>query len=146
MACDQAVWRAISARVDDLVVFHEGWIPDRFGDVAETRFCFVHLDVDLFQPTRDSLGFFYPRMVDGGLIVCDDYGFETCPGARRAVDEFFADRPEPIGVHLPTGWRGFVVIERARCGAADGKLAVAARNPHYRAPPVRAANSSYNAS
>ena len=48
-------------------------------------------------------------MVAGGLIVCDDCGFETCPGARHATDAFFADRPEPI-VHLPTGQR-FVVIE-----------------------------------
>ena len=94
---------------DDLIVFHQGWIPDQFSDVADARFCFVHIDVDLFQPTRDSLDFFYPRMVRGGLIVCDDYGFETCPGARRAMDEFFADRPEPI-VHLPTG-QGFVIIE-----------------------------------
>lgn len=109
MASTRAEVAANLAEFDDLVVFHEGWIPERFGDVANTRFCFVHLDVDLLQPTRHALGFFYPRMVCGGLIVCDDYGFETCPGARRAMDEFFAERPEPI-VHLPTG-QGFVMIE-----------------------------------
>lgn len=109
MACSRAEVAANLAEFDDLIDFHEGWIPDRFGDVAGTRFCFVHIDVDLLQPTRDALGFFYPRMVGGGLIVCDDYGFETCPGARQAMDEFFADRPEPI-VHLPTG-QGFVVVE-----------------------------------
>ncbi len=109
LACNRAEVAANLAAFDDLVIFHEGWIPDRFGDVADTRFCFVHIDVDLAQPTRDAFDFFYPRMVSGGLIVCDDYGFETCPGARRAMDEFFADRPEPI-VHLPTG-QGFVMIE-----------------------------------
>ncbi len=32
----------------------------------------------------------------------DDYGFASCPGARRAVDEFFVDKPErPLG--LQTG-------------------------------------------
>ena len=109
LACKLAEVAANLAEFDDLVVFHEGWIPERFGDVADTRFCFVHIDVDLFQPTCDALRFFYPRMVGGGLIVCDDYGFETCPGARQAMDEFFAERPEPI-VHLPTG-QGFVMIE-----------------------------------
>jgi hypothetical protein len=90
------------------VVFHPGWIPERFTDVAERRFCFLHLDVDLLQPTHDALEFFYPRMVPGGVILCDDYGFETCPGARLAVDGFFASRPEPV-VHLPTG-QGLVIL------------------------------------
>jgi hypothetical protein len=109
LACRQSEVAANLAEFADLVSFHQGWIPQRFGDVADTCFCFVHVDVDLYQPTRDALEFFYPRMVAGGLILCDDYGFETCPGVRHAMDAFFADRPEPI-VHLPTG-QGFVLIE-----------------------------------
>ncbi len=84
------------------VQYHRGWIPDRFPDVADRSFSFVHIDVDLYEPTRDSLAFFYERMSAGGVILSDDYGFESCPGARRAFDEFLADRPEPL-VHLPTG-------------------------------------------
>ena len=84
------------------VAYHRGWIPERFEDVRDRRFCFVHIDVDLYQPTLESLLFFYPRMERGGIIVCDDYGFSTCPGARKACDEFFEDKPEPI-IHLPTG-------------------------------------------
>jgi len=109
LACGQAEVAVNLAEFADLVSFHDGWIPERFSDVAGTRFCFVHIDVDLFQPTRDALEFFYPRMVAGGLILCDDYGFETCPGARHAMDAFFAEQPEPI-VHLPTG-QGLVLIE-----------------------------------
>jgi hypothetical protein len=85
-----------------LIVYHPGWIPDRFTDVSDRSFCFLHVDVDLFEPTRDALAFFGPRMVPGGLIVCDDYGFETCPGARRAMDEHAAAVGQTI-VHLPTG-------------------------------------------
>lgn len=89
------------------VEFYRGWIPSRFAEVADRHFAFVHIDVDLHAPTRDSLEFFYPRTVAGGVIVCDDYGFTSCPGARKAMDDFFADRPEPV-VHLPTG-QGFVI-------------------------------------
>lgn len=89
------------------VQVYKGWIPDRFPEVCDRRFCFVHVDVDLYQPTHDSLEFFYPRMVPGGIILCDDYGFVTCPGAKRAFDEFLADKPEKI-VHVPTG-QGFVI-------------------------------------
>lgn len=84
------------------VAFYPGWIPQRFTEVAQHRFAFAHIDVDLYQPTRDALEFFYGRMTGGGIIVCDDYGFASCPGARKAMDEFFAGRPETI-IHLPTG-------------------------------------------
>lgn len=84
-----------------------GWIPDRFADVADRRFRLVHIDVDLYQPTIDSLRFFYPRMNGGGMIVMDDYGYENCPGAHRAAREFMADKPESI-VHLPTG-QGLII-------------------------------------
>ena len=93
----------------DEIIFHEGWIPTRFGEVADRRFCFVHIDLDLFQPTWDTLTFFYPRMTPGGLMICDDYGFDTCRGARKAVDEFFEGRTE-APVHLPTG-QGVIFVE-----------------------------------
>jgi hypothetical protein len=86
----------------DFVEFLPGWIPTRFQEVAERRFSFVHIDVDLHDPTLQSVEFFYERMNPGGILICDDYGFSTCPGAKQAMDEFFAKRPEPI-VHLPTG-------------------------------------------
>jgi hypothetical protein len=83
------------------------WIPTQFSRVADTHFCFVHIDVDIYQPTRDSIEFFFPRLESGGMLVCDDYGFDSCPGARRAMDEFFAGRRERI-IHLPTG-QGLVI-------------------------------------
>jgi O-methyltransferase len=71
------------------IAFHVGWIPFCFDDAPETRYRFVHLDVDLYDPTLESLEYFLPRMVSGGLIVSDDYSW---PGAQRAIDEFCAER------------------------------------------------------
>jgi O-methyltransferase len=51
---------------------HPGWIPSAFSAVAGRSFSFVHLDVDLYQPTLDSLDFF-PRLADGGAIITDNY-------------------------------------------------------------------------
>lgn len=81
---------------------YKGWIPERFSEVANLKFSFLHIDVDLYQPTWDSLAFFYDKIVPGGVILMDDYGFKTCPGAKSAVDEFFLGRAEQI-VMLPTG-------------------------------------------
>jgi hypothetical protein len=89
------------------VKFHRGWIPERFSEVADRYFCFLHIDVDLYEPTRQTLEFFYPRMSSGGVILCDDYGFAICPGARKAIDDFFADKPECV-IELPTG-QGFIL-------------------------------------
>ena len=93
------------------VEYHKGWIPDRFGDVEDRRFKLVHIDVDLYQPTVDSLAFFYPRMLPGGVLLCDDYGSTLCPGAFRAMNEFFADKPERSVVDLLNG-QGLVVVRR----------------------------------
>ena len=82
--------------------YHKGWIPAAFPAAEQHRFCFVHIDVDLYQPTLDSLKFFYRRMTPGGVIVCDDYGFNSCPGAAKALEEFFADKAETL-FHIPTG-------------------------------------------
>jgi O-methyltransferase len=82
--------------------FYKGWIPERFGEVADRSFALAHIDVDLYQPTLDSLEFFYAHMNAGGLIICDDYGFASCPGATKAFDEFFAGRAECL-IPIPTG-------------------------------------------
>ena len=82
--------------------FHAGWIPDTFAELDPTeRFAFVHVDVDLYEPTRACYEFFYQRLSPGGLIVCDDYGLSSCPGATKAVDEFVADKPEAL-LDIPT--------------------------------------------
>jgi O-methyltransferase len=78
------------------ISIHKGWIPQRFSDVERKNFCFVHIDVDLYQPTLDSIEFFYPRTNKGGLILCDDYGFTSCPGATKAMNEFLQDKIEKV--------------------------------------------------
>lgn len=88
-------------------VYCKGWIPSQFEKVADQKFSFVHIDVDLYQPTLDSIAFFYDRLVAGGIIVCDDYGFLSCPGATAAMEEYFSTCPESI-VHVPTG-QAFIV-------------------------------------
>jgi macrocin-O-methyltransferase TylF-like protien len=111
MAASIEVVRAGLGDLVEWVAFHSGWIPERFPDVADRQFALVHIDLDLYQPTRDAVEFFYARLVDRGILVCDDYGFETCPGARRAMDEFFADKPLEHILHLPTG-QGVVLRRR----------------------------------
>jgi len=105
---EQAVAEAALAPYDRAEL-RVGWIPDSFNGLEGQRFRFVHIDVDLFEPTRDSIAFFYPRLVQGGVVLLDDHGLETCPGARAAALEYFADKGEVV-LDLTTG-QG-VVIKR----------------------------------
>ena len=91
----------------NFVHFYKGWIPDRFKKVDDRKFSFVHIDVDLYEPTKLSLEFFYPKVQTGGIILCDDYGSTLCPGANQAFNEFFMDKSEKV-IHAPTS-QGFII-------------------------------------
>jgi O-methyltransferase len=82
---------------------HAGRFPETVPpDWHQKRFCFVHVDVDIYQSALDCCSFFFPRLTEGGTMVFDDFGFPSCPGIRRALEEYFATDPNRI-LYLPTG-------------------------------------------
>ena len=85
-----------------LCVIRKGFIPQSFAGLESARIALAHVDVDIYRSVKDCLEFIWPRLSRGGFIVCDDYGFPTCPGARAAVDEFFAGKTA-FPLCLPTG-------------------------------------------
>lgn len=64
---------------------------------------FVHVDVDVYLATLFSLKYAAKRLVPGGIIVVDDYGFTTCKGAKQAVSEFLKSSKDFKMFHLLTG-------------------------------------------
>lgn len=83
------------------VEMHVGYIPDTFTGLNLERIAWAHVDLDLYESIRAAIAYLYPRLLPGGFLIFDDYGFPSCPGARRAVDEAFADKPE-VPLCLPT--------------------------------------------
>jgi hypothetical protein len=75
------------------VQVHQGDAAVVVGAWPERRYGLVHIDVDLYGPTRDCLAYFGPRVAAGGVIVVDDYGSPTCPGVDTATGEFLAAHP-----------------------------------------------------
>ena len=112
----------VRARVGD---DHVRYVPGHFPNSAEQvpdglRFCLVHIDCDLYEPILAALRWFYPRMVPGGFLVMHDYGSLAWNGAERAIDEFFADKPEsPIPL---TDGAGSAVVRRAKHAVAAPAL------------------------
>lgn len=87
------------------VDLHKGWIPGVFEGVEVGQLSFAMIDVDLYEPTLASLQFVYPRLVPGGVIFFDDYGYRNFPGAKIAVDEFLAGlaKPPMLFIENPMG-------------------------------------------
>jgi O-methyltransferase len=79
------------------------------GDVFETipaadtgDLAFVHMDLNAAAPTRHVLEHIYDRLVPGGVVVFDDYGFRGYEAQRGLIDEALRERPEDV-IALPTG-------------------------------------------
>ena len=89
------------------VKIYKGFFPKTADPIQDKIFCFVHIDVDIYQSALDCYEFFYKRLIDGGIMIFDDYGFIGCEGLKGAVDEFsFANDIYPI--YLPTG-QGMII-------------------------------------
>ncbi|CEN78305.1 TylF/MycF/NovP-related O-methyltransferase [Paraclostridium sordellii] len=60
----------------------------------QIKISLLHLDLDVYKPTKFILEKLYERMVPGGIIVFDDYG--TVKGATDAIDEFLKEKNKKI--------------------------------------------------
>ncbi len=82
----------IAPQNSNVAVF-PGYFPESAPPfLSQRKFAFVHLDADLYEPMLAGLTFFYNKVAPGGFILAHD--FNSWPGARKAVLEFFDDKPE----------------------------------------------------
>ena len=73
----------------DKCIIKKGLFPNTAFDVEES-FCFVSIDVDLYQPIYDGLNWFYPRLKEGGYIIIHDYNNSMLKGVKNAVNDYEA--------------------------------------------------------
>ena len=65
-----------------------GTFPDETSRlINDQAFRFCHVDVDVYQSAKDITEWIWPKLIIGGMIVFDDYGFWGCEGVTRFVDE-----------------------------------------------------------
>jgi O-methyltransferase len=99
------------------VELHKGRFQEVASQVPGKHFSFVHLDVDIYEPTRYALEFFDSRLVEGGIILVDDYGSITCPGVKKATDEFSLGKRNYFVFHFLTGQ--CLLIKSCNCRQVD---------------------------
>ena len=65
----------------------------------------LHLDCDLYESCKLALETFYDKVQPGGVIMFDEYADARWPGATKAIDEFFSDKPEMIQPDPKCTWK-----------------------------------------
>jgi O-methyltransferase len=80
-----------------------GVFPDDTAHLVDDRtFKLCHIDVDVYESARDILKWIWPRLVVGGILIYDDYGFATCAGIATHVDEQ-RQLPDRLVIHNLNG-------------------------------------------
>ncbi len=92
---DTSLERVKKKLSDPQFVFHKGYFPETVKEVENEKFALVNMDVDLYNPTKAGLEFFYPRLTPGGILIIHDYNTKW-PGIMKAVDDFARTIPEPL--------------------------------------------------
>ena len=99
--------------LSDKIVFIKGKVEDTLSVIENipTSISFLRLDTDWYESTKKELETLYDRVVVGGIIVIDDYGFFD--GARKAVDEYFTNSLPPFFSMIdPSARIGVKIAER----------------------------------
>lgn len=70
--------------------FIAGKVEETIPGQTPAKIALLRLDTDWYESTRHEMIHLYPRLEPGGVLIIDDYGHWQ--GARKAIDEFVAER------------------------------------------------------
>lgn len=79
-----------------------GTVPESLETVKIPKVCFLSLDMNCALPELAAAEYFWDRIVPGGLILLDDYGFVSYEDQKRGFNEFASSHNVEI-LSLPTG-------------------------------------------
>jgi len=72
----------------------KGMVEDTIPKIAPDRISLLRLDTDWYESTYHELVHLYPKLVVGGVLIIDDYGYWK--GSRKAVDQYFYENNIPL--------------------------------------------------
>ena len=65
-------------------------LPNYLKQNSGSKISLLHLDLDIYRPTKFALNKLYNKISKDGIILIDDYG--EILGATKAIDEFFSKK------------------------------------------------------
>ena len=90
-------------KYEGITIFNQGLIPKSFESSENpNELVWLHIDLGLPQPTLETIQYFYDKLVPGGVILLDHYGWHGHRDSKKMADEFFETKTG-INLPLPTG-------------------------------------------
>ena len=111
---------------EDSVTLIEGFYETSLGDtetiaaVGRANAALVHIDCDLYSSAVPCLKFIETRMVDGAILMFDDwfcYRGRADQGVHRAFDEWATRAPYTFTEYAKYSWSGLMFICNTHGGA-----------------------------
>ena len=83
---------ALTGYNPELIHYIKGKVEDTIpGTMPADVLAILRLDTDFYESTAHELHYLYPILVKAGVLIVDDYGHWE--GCKKAVDEYFNDKP-----------------------------------------------------
>ncbi len=93
------------------VIVLKGIFPDETSKLLkDKKFRLIHLDLDVYESTKDAFNYLWPKLEIGGIVVFDDYGFVGCNGVIDFVNEVKVNE-DRIFIHNLNGHAIFIKIK-----------------------------------
>ena len=87
---------------NDRVKIIKGMVPDTLPEISAQKIAYLSIDMNVWKPELDAMEYLWDRIVPGGILIHDDYGFPQHIHQKQGVDEF-AKRKNARLLCLPTG-------------------------------------------
>lgn len=91
------------AKIKSQIKLVPGFLSESLQKYDGGPIALLHIDVDLYEAYRTTLNVLFPRVAEGGLVLFDEYGHPNWPGAKKAVDGYFKDKPYKVEHDAPSG-------------------------------------------
>ncbi len=93
------------------VTLIKGVVPETLPQVTAQQVCYLSIDMNCVMPEVSALEYFWPKLVPGGIIILDDYGYGNNQTQKWAHDTWASSKRIKI-LALPTG-QGLIMKSQA---------------------------------
>jgi O-methyltransferase len=97
------------------ISFVKGMVQETVPSHVPEAIALLRLDTDWYASTACEMRYLYPRLREQGVLIIDDYGH--LKGQRQAIDEYFAEKREPVLLNR-IDYSGRLVIKPAGGGSS----------------------------
>jgi len=98
--CYDAVVKTFSPYKNYRII--RGPVPDTLPECKAEKICYLSIDMNITEPEIAAANYFWDKMVSGGVIILDDYGFTAHINQKLAFDKWVKEKNVRL-LSLPTG-------------------------------------------